>query len=225
MAGPEEGNPRRELVTKLLPFIAVSAIRLGVLTSPLGIISSAASRYNATVQKPGEKIGDLLPLLPGIEKLHVETSGPDGVTLTLQREDVTWCAEEYLAKVFGREGAAGARSGAPVGKAEEGFDRVFRLPSRNVYLKLMAELTDRDAEKLLEATRALNPSEVIVIADRGGSKDTLLDPVFVSENRVMRGRFRTISTAELVSEFFGKRFEASVEPMADGAVRVAVRLV
>jgi hypothetical protein len=223
---PEEGNPRRELVTKLLPFVAVSAIRLGVLTSPLGIISSAANRYNETVQKPSEKIDDLLPLLPGIEKLQVEVTSPETVTLTLQREDVSWCAEEYLSKTFSREGARGAISRTLASSGVEAeFDRVLRLPSKNIYLKLAVELPEDEAKRLLEVARKLNPAEVLVVTDRGGGLDVRFDPVFVSENRVLRGRFRTISTTELLAGFFGSRFESRVEFVNDETVRVTLRLL
>ena len=221
----QQGNSRRELVTKLLPFIAVSAIKMGMLTSPLGIITSAANTYNRTVERQGEKIEDLLPLLPGVERLNVEVSGPDAVTFTLQKQDVASCAEQYLARLFRSEGAAGSRAGPASPSGEESrFDYVLRLPSKNVYLKLEDELTEEGATRLLGAARKLNPAEVIVVARGGVSVDEVLDPVFVSENKILRGRVRTMPTSELLSAFFGDRFVPAFEPEGE-AIRVTLRLV
>ena len=220
-----KGNERRELVTKLLPFIAVSAIRLGMLTSPLGVITSAANTYNRTVKEHEEKIGDLVPLLPGIEKLHVEVTGQDTVTLTLERQDVQVCARQYLGRLFSLEGSAGAPSGSPSSSAESTFDYVLRLPSRNVYLKMVDELSGAEAARLLGVARALNPAEVLVVADKGTKMDERLDPVFVSENKVARGRFRTMSTMELLSAFFGDKFALTFESSGSEAMRVSLRLV
>ena len=220
-----DGTARRELVAKLLQFIAVSAIKIGMFTSPLVIITSAADTYNRTVQKPGEQIGDLLPLLPGVENLHVEVNGPDSVTITLQKQDIRACAEQYMEREYGPEGSAGARAGPPSPSGDESlFDHVLRLPSRNVYLKMEEELQEAEAASILRASRSLNPADVLIVADKGVAIDERLDPVFVSENKVMRGRVRTMSTSELVSAFFGKKFTSAIEPL-DEAVRVTLRLV
>lgn len=221
-----EGNSRRQLVTKLLPFIAVSAIKLGMLTSPLGVITSAANTYNQTVKDQDEKVGDLLPLLPGIEKLHVEVTGPDSVVVTLEKQDVEGCAEQYLRRLFTSGGAAGARAGVPsTSVAESIFDYVLRLPSKNVYLKMEEDLSEAEATRLLGAAKSLNPAEVLVVADKGVRMEERLDPVFVSENKVMRGRVWTMSRIGLLSAFFGDRFAVALESSGSEAVRVSLRLV
>ena len=205
----------------MLPFIAVSAIKMGMFASPLSLIASAANTYNQTVQKPDDKIGDILPLLPGIEKLNVEVKGPDSVTFTLQKQDVRSCAEQYLRREFSSDGALGARGGPPSPSGNESqFDYVLRLPSRNVYLKMEKELSEEKAVRFRGAARSLNPAEVLIVADNGVKMDELFDPVFVSENRVMRGRLRTVSTPELLSAFLGGRFSPTFELLDGEAVRV-----
>ena len=183
-----------------------------MLTSPLGIISSAASSYNRTVREPDEKIVDLLPLLPGVERLQVQVTSPDTVTFTLQKQDVVGCAGQYLERAFNSEGAVGAPAGPPSPSGSESlFDYVMRLPSKNVYLKMEKEISEEKAAQLLGVARGLNPAEVVVVAEKGVRMDEWLDPVFISENKVMRGRFRTLHTAELLSAFFGERFASTFE--------------
>ena len=225
MDPPETSGSRRELIAKLLPFIAVSAIKMGVMTSPLGIITSAANRYNETVERPAERIGDLLPLLPGIEKLRVEVNGAGSVALTLERGEVSSCAEEYLRRLYSLEGGGRTRVGVP-SSAEGGgtFGHVLRLPSRNIYLKVTEELTQQEAASLLDLARRMNPSEVLIVADTGAGADERLDPVFVSENKIMRGRFRSISTAEMLAGFFGNRFTSQVEFITPEEVKVTLGL-
>jgi hypothetical protein len=106
---------------------------------------------------------------------------------------------------------------------EAQFDYVLRLPSRNIFLKLAEELSDEDASKLLDVARKLNPAEVVVIADRGHSVSVQLDPVFASENKVLRGRFRSMSTEELLSAFFGRKFAVRADAHSE-AIGVTLTL-
>ena len=152
---------RWEIITKLIPFVAVSAIKLGMAVSPIGAPSSAVEKYNASVGKTKERADDLLELLPGIEKLRMEVVMPGEVTLVLQRQDIVSCAEQYLRAAFVRDGSNGAAAGpARADGGEAQFDRVLRLPSKSVYLKCVSTLSQREASGLLEAGRELNPAEV-----------------------------------------------------------------
>lgn len=221
----EDVESRRELITRLVPYLAVSAIKLGTFVSPLSLVSNAAARYNEETDKARKKVNDLLPLLPGIEKLKVEALAPGEASVVLQREDVRSCAEQYLVRAFKAEGAERARSGTPnPGSIEGRLDHVIRLPSRGVYLKLLEELTDAEAESLRDLARKMNPAEVWVVADRGPRLDEQMEPVFTSEGKILRGRFRSVPTADLLSGFFGGRFDVSTEKVPPGALKVTLKL-
>ncbi|MDG7007069.1 MAG: hypothetical protein JRN06_02355 [Nitrososphaerota archaeon] len=226
MTESDDSQARRELITKLLPFVAVSAIRLGMATSPLVALSSAVERYNTSVGKTKAKADDLLALLPGIERLRMEVLTPGEVALVLQRQDIVNCAEQYLRTVFVRDGSKGAMaSPARAIGGEAQFDSVLRLPSKSVYLKSVSKLSQSEASKFLEAGRELNPAEVWIFADEGAMIDEHLDPVFISENKVMSGRVKSVLTADMLSELFGHRFAVSLGEKTDREVNVTLRLV
>jgi len=221
-----ESKSRRDLITKLLPYVAVSTIKAGITGSPLNVLTAAATKYNQEAEKTKGLVKDLLPLIPGFEKLQVTVVGSNAVSLVLQRQDLANCAEVYLSKVFKQEGASGAPAGPPQGEAEKGlFHYVLRLPSRSVYLKLVQDLSLAEVSELMDFGRRANPAEVWVVADSGRSFDQRLDPVFISENKVLRGRVKSVSTNEMLREFFGGRFAVATERAEKDALKVTLRLL
>lgn len=216
---------RRELITRLVPYLAFSAIKLGAFASPLSLVSNAAARYNEEAGRTRDKVNDLLPLLPGIERLKVEVLAPGEVSVTLQRHDVLTCADQYLVGVFKGEGADRARAGVPSPASVEGkMDHVIRLPSRSIYLKLFENLTDADVGSMRELAKRLNPAEVWVVADVGPRFDERMDPVFTSEGKVLRGRLKGISTADMLSGLFGGRFDVFTGRAQTEGVKVTLKL-
>lgn len=76
----------------------------------------------------------------------------------------------------------------------------------------------------MEIAKELNPSEVWLLVDGGEAIDEFLEPVFVNENTVLRGRLKTVTTAEMLSDLFGKEFDVTVAPQDDGSDKVVLRL-
>ena len=225
MPGESESESRRTLLTKLVPYLALSAIKVGVAASPVSVLASAAAKYNEAGEKTREKVNDLLPLLPGVEKLKIQIAGPDAVSFVLQRDDIRTYAEQYLRQFFALEGANGAPGGPPPaagGLAE--FDYVLRLPSRSVYIKVVETLTKEDASRVLGIAKRMNPAEVWVFEDQGEAVDLKLDPVFISENVVQRGRMRTVTAAEMLQELFGRNFYVTVGARTRESLEIVLRL-
>lgn len=226
MSEPVDSQSRRDLLTKLLPSIAISAIKMGVAGSPLSVLAAAADKYNADAEKTKGMVRNLLPLIPGFEKLQMTTVGSNAVSLLLQPQDLLSCAEVYLSRVFKLEGADGAPSGPPAGEFEKAmFPYVLRLPLKSVYLKVVEELTEVQLSKYVDFARRVNPAEVWLVADRGQSIDQRMDPVFVSENKTLRGRVKTVFTSEMLGEFFGRKFGIELQRLDFGAARVTLRLL
>jgi len=221
-----ESKSRRDLITKLLPYVAVSTIKAGISASPLNVLTAAATKYNQDAEKTMGAVKDLLPLIPGFEKLQVTVVGSNAVSLVLQRQDLLSCGEVYLSKVFKQDGSDGARSGSPQGEAEKRmFPYVLYLPLKNVYLKVVEDLTLADVSSLVEFARKLNPAEVWVVVDSGRTVDQKLDPVFVSESKILRGRVKSVSTAEMLREFFGGKFAVTLQPADQNSLKVTLRLL
>lgn len=225
MTEPVDPKSRRDVITKLVPYVALSAIKVGAFASPLSLLTSAAARYNENTQTTEEKVNDLLALLPGIEKLKIETVGPGKVSLQLQRQDIRSYVEQYLVRVFSREGAVGTTALSAPAQGEAQFDCVLRLPSRAIYAKVIHTLTSQEESQLLSLGRKLNPAELWIFADSGPKIDVRLDPVFMAENRLRRGRIVSVSTAEMLSELFGHRFAVTVESSSVDDVKVTLRSV
>lgn len=225
MTDAVDPKSRRELITKLLPYVAISAVRMGLTGSPLSVLTSAATKYNEEAEKTKGMVKDLLPLLPGFEKLQITAVGSNAVSLVMQRQDLLSCAEVYLSKVFRFEGSDSAPSSAPEGGGGEArFDYLLRLPLKSVYLKVVEELDETEVSSLLDFGRRTNPAEVWVVADAGRSVDQRLDPVFISESKILRGRVKSVTTAEMLREFFGGRFTVALEKLEQGSLKVTLRL-
>ncbi|MDG6965986.1 MAG: hypothetical protein JRM75_04915, partial [Nitrososphaerota archaeon] len=94
----------------------------------------------------------------------------------------------------------------------------------SIYAKIAGTLTGPDRERYQEIARRLNPSEVWLLVNGGEGVDDVMDPVFVNENTVLRGRLKSVTTTEMLSEFFGKEFDVMVEPREDGSDRVVLHL-
>jgi hypothetical protein len=225
LSEPVDPKSRRDLLTKLLPYVAVSAIKVGLAGSPLNVLTNAATKYNEDAEKTKGMVKDLLPLLPGFEKLQISVVGSNAVSFVMQRQDLQSCAEVYLSKVFKLQGSDGSPSGSPQGEGGGAmFGYVLRLPFKSVYLKVVEVLDEAEASKLLDFARKANPAEVWIVADAGKSIDQKLDPVFVSENKVLRGRVKSVATVEMLREFFGGRFSVALERLDQNSQRVTLRL-
>jgi len=225
MSEPVDQQSRRDLITKLLPYVAMSAIKVGIAGSPINVLTSAATKYNEDAEKTKGLVRDLLPLIPGYEKLQVSVVGSNAVSLVMQRQDLLSCAEVYLSKVFKLEGSGNAPAGPTRTDSEESmFPYVLRLPFKSVYLNVVEQLTDEGVSRILEFARKANPAEVWIVSDSGKRVDQRLDPVFVSENKILRGRVKSVTTAEMLREFFGGKFGATLEKLDQGSLKVTLRL-
>ena len=226
MSEPVDSQSRRDLLTKLLPSIAFSAVKAGVTGSPISVLTNAVDKYNKDAEKTKGIVRDLLPLIPGYEKLQITIVGSNAVSLVMQRQDLLSCAEVYLAKVFKQQGSDGAPAGPPGGEGERKmFPYVLHLPFKSVYLKMVEDFTEEEAAKLLDYARTVNPAEVWVVMDSGKSLDQKMDPVFVSESKILKGRVRSVPTALMLREFFGGRFAVSFDKLENGSLKVTLRLV
>ncbi|MDG6989118.1 MAG: hypothetical protein JRN21_07305 [Nitrososphaerota archaeon] len=216
---------RRRVFAKFLPHLAVTAIGVGVFSSPVRLLSSAVERYNKATEETTKRLNDLLPLLPWLESLQLNVEGPRTVSLVISKEDMGSSVEQYLIRRFKNDGADGAMFGEPPGSREKAeFEYALRLPTKNVYAKVSRTFTVPDRERYLEIARRLNPSEVWLFVNSGEDVDEPMDPVFVGENAVLRGRLKSVTTAEMLSEFFGKEFDVVVEPQDDGSDRVVLHM-
>jgi hypothetical protein len=225
LSEPVDPKSRRDLLTKLLPYVAFSAIKVGMAGSPLSVLTNAATKYNEDAEKTKGMVKDLLPLLPGFERLQIGVVGSNAVSIIMQRQDLQSCAEVYLSKVFKQQGAEGSPSGPPQGLGGEAmFDYVLRLPLKSVYLRVVEILSEAEESKLLDFARTANPAEVWIVADAGKSIDQKLDPVFISESKILRGRIKSVSTVEMLREFFGGRFAVGLERLDQNSQRITLRL-
>lgn len=216
---------RRRVFSKLLPNLAITAVGASLFSSPLRLLTSTVESYNKAADETTKKVNDILPLLPWLEKLQLNVEGPRTISLVLGKEEIGSSLEQYLFRRFKGDGASGATFGAPSGSREKAeFDYSLRLPLKNVYARASRTLTAADRERYLEVARRVNPSEVWLLTDGGESVDELMDPVFVSENTVLRGRLKSVTTTEMLSEFFGKEFDVRVEPQEDDSDKVVLHL-
>ena len=91
-----------------------------------------------------------------------------------------------------------------------------------MFVKLYDEDPDESVvEKELETAKSLNPSEVWLFTYNGSRRiDTKLDPAFLGENRIVRGRFRMMPLSDLLNLTSDGRFTAHAQSSTeDGKTR------
>ena len=216
---------RRRVFAKFLPHLAVTAIGAGVFSSPVRLLSSAMERYNKATEETSKKLNDILPLLPWLESLELNVEGPRTVSLVMSKGAMSSSVEQYLIRRFRKEGAHGATFGRPPGGREKAeFEYALRLPSKTIYVRIARTFTASDRQHYLEVARLLNPSEVWLFVNNGEAVDEPMDPVFVGADSVLRGRLKSVTTAEMLSEFFRNEFDVVVDPQDDGSYRVVLHM-
>jgi hypothetical protein len=181
--------------------------------SPLNLASSAINEYQKSERNARVQEEEFKSLVKQIDHLNLRNEA-GRLSLTLDRKQILELIGIFLVNQFLTEGSWGSKF--EVTDNHEGYDGMLGLANKMVFAKLVGE-TVSEKWVFAEADKAekLNPSEVwIFMLQEGPRSDIKFGPVFVSEHKVLRGRFRVLTVTDLLKSITKGRFVARLDTTA-----------
>ncbi len=181
------------------------------ILSPGALMEAALKEYERSEKEVEDQRGELSMLLKRLSELDVQVSG-GRLRLTLTRPQALRLVGDYLSKIYLPDGGASSElREAPSGS---GFDGVMILPNFSVYVTLEEEVPSTESiDAKVRKAMSLNPGQVWAFCIPEVQRhDSRFDPVFVSENKVLRGRLRVLPVSDVFKEISGGRLRASATP-------------
>ncbi len=206
MPGDEVGVERRKLLAQALPYMLNIFWEARTALSPGGLAAVALNQYERVERNNKLQEGDLQLLARDLGQLDMKIEGTGRISLTLSEDQLLSFIGSYLISFFLSEGSSSSEL-VRTSKARE-YDAALVLPGKTIFVKLCRGQLDEAALSLeLERAKALNPSEVWIFPYfEIEGKDIQLDPVFVSENRILHGHLRVVPLSEVMINATGGRF-------------------
>lgn len=203
-------SERRKIIMKSLPFMINAAWQAHSALSPANLASTAITEYRKMDRNARLQDEETISLAKGISHLELKSEGGGRLSLVLTRKDIVELVGQYLMSQFLKEGSWGSKFVATTDYP--GYDGVIDLANKTIFAKVVEETFD---EKWIfaEADKAerINPNEVWIFSLKDGFKsDIIMGPIFVGENKVLRGRFRVMSVTDAMREITDGRFAASI---------------
>jgi ribosomal protein S15P/S13E len=207
--GPVEGE-RRKILAKSLPFMINAAWEAHAALSPMNLASTAVSEYQKMEKDAKLQENEVRSLVKAIENLNLKSEGRGRLSLTLTRNQIVDLVGYYLVTKFLTEGSWGSkfkRSTLPE------FDVSLSLANRTIYAKFVREkMNDDRLFGEVDKAETLNPCEVWVFSlEKDRRFDVRFDPVFLSETKILRGRFRLGPATEVLQELLKGKFSVDVQ--------------
>ena len=200
---------RRKLLAKSLPFMLNAVWEARSLMSPAGLASRAISEYQKFEKNTNLQRDEIKSLTKQISNLDIQAEGTGRISLSLTRAELLELIGNYLVSRFLNVGSSGAKF-SQVSIAD--YDGTLRLPDRSIFAKLIQEGVDQQRVfSEVDKAESLNPSEVWLFTyDASKRSDILFGPIFVSENKILRGRFRLMPVTDIFSDITRGHFSALI---------------
>jgi hypothetical protein len=199
------------MLGQALPFMLNAFWEAHSFVAPSRLAAAAIDRYSMAEDHSEVERRQLGALLRDLMNTEPEISGTEEMSLFISREQLLALIGRYLSREFSREG--GRDTVLEIHEHDSGLDGTFALVTRSVYVKLYYSSRDvNQANADYERAKSLNPSEFwIFYYDRAlFGKDVQFDPVFVSENKILRGRFRMLNVVEIFPALTEGRLTATI---------------
>ena len=201
---------RRKILAKSLPFMINAVWEAHTVLSPANLASVATSEYQRLEASAKLREEEIKSLKQDIGHLNLQSESTGRISLTLTRGEILELVGNYLISQFRDDGSAGAQF--TVSPNHRGYDGVLNLPSKVIFSKLVREKIDQNwIFGEVDKAESLNPAEVWIFTYDENKFDVRFDPVFVSETRIMRGRFKILPLTDLIGAITKGSFSASIE--------------
>ncbi len=216
---------RRKLLARSVPYMLNVVWEAHQVLSPGYLASTAIEQYQRLENNARMNREELSALTRDVGKLNLESEGTGRLSLTLTRPQLKVLIANYLSSEYFRQASANAELRPATALPD--YDGMVVLPTKSVFVKLIKEdLDQKSLVKEIDKAETLNPSDVCIICyETSHRTDILFDPVFVSENKVQRGRFRLLSLPDLIGEISKHKFTATIEKSEDSQEEDSVRIL
>jgi hypothetical protein len=211
MAEESVERERRKLLANSLPLMLNAIWEAHAALSPVNLASTALSQYQKLEKDAKLQQEELRSLIQDLSDLNLHTEGTGRLSLTLTRDQLLELIENYLVLQYLNQGSTGAKF--TISKNIHGYDGMLSLPNKEIFTSLIEEKIDNNwiFDEISKA-QTLNPSEIWIFTYQEEQRsDILFGPVFVSENRILRGRFRLMPVTSLLKLITKERFSFTVE--------------
>ncbi|MGA2875166.1 MAG: hypothetical protein ABSE82_06450 [Nitrososphaerales archaeon] len=225
MSDDEVETGRRKLLARSVPYMLNVVWEAHQVLSPSYLASTAIEQYQRLEDIARTNREELSHLTRDVGKLNLQSESMGRLSLTLTRPQMLVLIANYLSTEYFRQASVDAEL-MPVASLPD-FDGMLVLPTKSVFVKLNREdLDQKSLIREIDRAETLNPSDVCIVCyETSHRTDILFDPVFVSENKVQRGRFRLISLPDLFEEISKRKFTATIEKSTESQEEDSVRIL
>lgn len=201
---------RRKLLARSLPFMLNAAWEAHSFLSPAGLASKAVSEYQKLEKNAKLQRDEIKSLTKQISNLDIQAEGTGRISLSLTRAEILELIGNYLVSQFLNTGSAGAKFST---KYKGDYDGALRLPDKSIFAKLIqADIDQQRVFSEVDNAEILNPSEVWIFTyDAIKRADIRFGPVFVSENKILRGRFLLMPVTDIFRDVTKGHFSALID--------------
>jgi hypothetical protein len=197
---------RRRMLRKTIPFAANLLWETRSALSPAKLASSTVNGYTKIENDLKMQRAELSDMLGDIPEPGL-SYGREGLLLAMSRSQFLTLSRNYLRMVLlGKNNRA-----INFSLSHPEYDAVAYLTDRTIFVKLQkSELDISQTEIEIEKARKLNPSEVWIFSHKDiAPNDFRFDPIFISENKVLRGHLRIMPASAVVTTVCGGKYAAS----------------
>ena len=216
---------RRKFLARSIPYMLNAVWEAHQVLSPGYLASTAIEQYQHLENNARQNREELSALTRDVGKLNLQSEDTGRLSLTLTRPQLMVLIANYLSSQYFRQTSTDAELKPAVSVPE--YDGMLVLPTKSVFVKLIKEdLNQKSLVNEIDKAETLNPSDVCIICyETTHRTDILFDPIFVSENKVQRGRFRLMSLPDLFGEISKRKFSATIEKFEESQEEDSVRIL
>lgn len=204
---------------KAIPYLVSAYWEAGARVSPAAVLTRIVEEFEDVREQMEVERDRLQSVVSDFDRLN-PTFENGKLTFDLDRTTALDLIATFLKKSFVKEGGTVAIFRTlPAQLAEDRhYDAELKLPDRSVYTRLLfRDPREGEMSSYLEEAHRAAPSEYWVFSLKEDSLDLRLQPVFVSENKVIFGRLRYLPLMHLLEEMLGKHYRVSARHKGDRA--------
>ena len=204
-----EREDRRKILIGFFPYVVDKYLEARRMIDPTSLALGMVDSYNQRIENEEQELQTAFRYFENL-KPQFEYGK---LSLHIDKKTTLVTVENYL-----RRKLAIRESGSTVSlryldneASSTGYDAVFQLPERSIFLKILpggVKALDY-ANSQMESARLANPSELWILTLTQEELIIEFEPIF-TQNKILRGRVRTLRLTEVFKEVVGNDFEISI---------------
>ena len=199
---PDQADRRRMLI-QAVPFAANILWKTHTALSPAKLASAAMNGYTNIEKDISSRLMELRAVFNDIPGVDLQYDRRGEISLSLPKAQLLGLMGNYLKSRY-----SASSQPAMFLPGHDGYDGTAFLTDRTVFVKLVKSELDLQLETEIERAKKLNPSDVWIFSQGQIRSEFEFDPVFLSENKILRGHLRVMPTSSIITEISGRKYRA-----------------